>query len=48
MYKKAFSRLKSAAFECNFILDSKLALLDFKKAAISAIKEVFPSCQVLG
>ena len=41
-------RLKSAAFECNLILVPRLVLLDFEKAAISAIKEVFPNCKVIG
>ena len=48
IYTKAFSRSKSSTFALNFILDPKLVLLDFEKAAISAIKEVFPSCKVLG
>ena len=48
IYKKAFSRLKSSAYEINYILDPKLVLLDFEKAAISAINEVYPNCQVIG
>ena len=48
IYTKAFGRLKSSAFELNYILDPKIVLLDFEKAAISAIQEVFPTCKVLG
>ena len=31
-----------------FLINPKLVLLDFEKAAISAVKEVFPDCQVIG
>ena len=47
IYNRAFAKLKKTAFELNYLLKHKLVLLDFDKAAISAVKEVF-DCEVIG
>ena len=48
IYHRAFDNLKQFAVEENYILCPKLVLLDYEKASILAIQEVFPECEVIG
>ena len=48
IFHRAFDNLKQFAVKENYILFPKLVLLDYEKASILAMQEVFPECEVIG